>query len=178
MSVIWITGLSGAGKTTIAKELCKRIRSVGEKVVLLDGDELREVLMSESTPFKNYDKDSRLNVSMQYARLCKLISDQDVTVVIATISLFHKVHSWNRSNISNYFEIYLKVPLEELKRRDTKGIYSKHKLGLIENVAGLDFAIEEPQNPDILIEFKKDQTIRGLVDKIILRMNERLKNEN
>ena len=78
--------------------------------------------------------------------------------MVATISLFHVVHDWNRNNIPNYFEIYLDTPMSELKRRDSKGIYSRYEAGEIKNVAGLDLQIEKPTNPDLTISFGSKNT--------------------
>ena len=80
-----------------------------------------------------------------------MLAAQGFDVVCATISLFHSVQRWNRANIPNYFEIYLRVPFEELTRRDSKGIYS-HALGGASNVVGLDISMEEPETPDLVLE--------------------------
>ena len=114
MSVIWITGLSDSGKTTLGNEFCKHIRGTGRQVVMLDGSDLRELLAPFELSAERYDLNSRKSLAMRYARFSKLISDNGVMVVIATISLFNQVHDWNRANIHNYFEIFLNVPLEEL----------------------------------------------------------------
>ena len=167
MPVIWITGLSGAGKTTLAHELLCQFQQVRENVVLLDGDQLREALISDSFTPDIYSKKSRLGLAMQYAKLSKLISDQNIVVLVATISLFHEVHRWNRSNIRDYYEVYLKVSLEELRRRDPKGIYKRLSEGKVKNVAGFDLEIEEPKNPDLLVEFPSDEPTEKLANTII-----------
>ena len=92
---------------------------------MLDGDELRDVFGATATNPQNYGRESRLALAMQYAHLCRVLAKQGHTVVIATISLFREVHSWNRVNLPDYFEAYLKVPVEELRRRDPKGIYRR-----------------------------------------------------
>jgi len=149
--VIWITGLSGAGKTTLALKLVKRLRSKGEPVIFLDGDELREVFGAASFNEKNHGREGRLALAMQYAHLCRVLAGQGFTVVIATISLFREVHQWNRKYLPGYFEVYLKVPLEELRRRDPKDIYKKYDAGEIQNVAGLDLQVDEPEKSDLTI---------------------------
>ena len=90
----------------------------------------------------------RLALALQYARLCQIISCQGQTVVIATISMFNEVYSWNRVNIPRYFEVYLKVPFEELRRRDPKNIYSRFDSGELKNIAGFDLPIDEPRTPE------------------------------
>ncbi|NCY22974.1 adenylyl-sulfate kinase, partial [bacterium] len=86
---------------------------------------------------------------------------------IATISLFREVHQWNRQNLPGYFEIYLKVPIEELRRRDSKGIYKKFDTGEIQNVAGLDLQVDEPAKPDLLELFRDKGTILQTVEQIL-----------
>ena len=142
--VIWITGLSGAGKTTLAREVTRSLRTIGHSVVMLDGDELRDVFGVVTPSEQNHSRDSRLALAMRYSRLCRVIADQGFTVVIATISLFNEVHMWNRANLPGYFEVYLKVPLEELRLRDPKNIYRRFDAGELENVAGLDLPIDGP----------------------------------
>ena len=104
-SVYWITGLSGAGKTTIGKLFYRWLKSTREKVILLDGNNLRKIFGKNY----GYNLNDRFKLAMNYSKLCKLISDQGVNVVIATISMFHKCHQWNRANIQNYREIYISI---------------------------------------------------------------------
>src|ERR1700683_519240 len=101
-TVVWITGLSGAGKTTLSKAVALRLRSHGDVVVLLDGDELRAVFGAVAVNVQNHGREGRLALAMQYARLCRVLANQGLTVVIATISLFREVHAWNRENLPNY----------------------------------------------------------------------------
>jgi len=172
--VIWITGLSGAGKSTLAKELSQYMRKCGELVIQLDGDELREVFGVVDADSFDYGQQSRLSLAMKYAKLCHLISAQGFSVVIATISLFSEVHIWNRNNLPGYFEIYLKVPLDELLRRDPKGIYSQFYAGKISNIAGLDLSIDEPKNPDLVFEFNRERRVDQMIDDIVNLMKMRI----
>ncbi|MGD0076260.1 MAG: adenylyl-sulfate kinase [Candidatus Binataceae bacterium] len=164
---IWITGLSGAGKSTLAVEVTGRLRALGQAVVTLDGDELREVFGAATANAQNHSREGRLALAMQYARLCRVIANQGPTVVIATISLFKEVHAWNRQNLSGYFEVYLKVPVEELRRRDPKGIYRRFDAGELANVAGLDLPIDEPEAADWILEFLPEQTVDAMADVLI-----------
>jgi adenylylsulfate kinase-like enzyme len=165
-AVIWITGLSGAGKTTVACELVRKLRIQGKTVVMLDGDELRSVFSAVAANAQNHGREGRLLLAMQYAHLCRLIAAQGFTVVIATISLFREVHTWNRANLPGYFEVYLKVPLEELRRRDPKGIYRRFDNGELTHVAGLDLAIDEPEAADWIEEFDPERTVTELAEKL------------
>lgn len=149
-NVIWITGLSAAGKTTLGRLVVKALRGRGEAAVLMDGDELREALASTS----NHSASARLELAHKYSRLARLVASQGVTVVVSTVALFHEIHRWNRENLPGYFEVYLKVSIDELRRRDPKGIYCRYDQGELKNVAGLDMKVDEPERPDLVIEYQ------------------------
>lgn len=146
-TVYWITGLSGAGKTTIGKLLHNRIKENKKNVVFLDGDVLREIFGNDL----GYSIEDRKKSAMRNSKLCKVLSEQDIDVICATISMFDECRNWNRKNINNYREIYVKVPMEVLIKRDQKGIYSGALKGEIKNVMGVDIEFEEPKNPDIVV---------------------------
>ena len=171
MFVVWITGLSGAGKSTLAREVVARMRASGQAVVLLDGDELREVFSAVAENFQNHGREGRLALAMQYAHLCRVIAAQGFTVVIATISLFREVHAWNRANLPGYFEVYLKVPVEELRRRDHKGIYRRFDAGELTHVAGLDMPIDEPEAADWIMELDLERPVAVLAKDLLSRLN-------
>lgn len=164
--VYWLTGLSGAGKTTLALRLIEQLRIQGRMALLLDGDELRATLNAATLLASN----ERIALAFCYARLCRLLAAQGVDVVIATISLFREAHAWNRENIPGYVEILLDVPLAELLRRDPKGLYARSRLGDALNVAGLDLAVQMPTSPDVVISFHPGQTadkaFAELLDKL------------
>jgi adenylylsulfate kinase len=160
--------LSGAGKTTLGKELTKLLRDKGERVVFLDGDQLREVFGESELIHNNHDKDARLRIAFKYSRLCRIISNQELTVVIATISLFKEIHIWNRDNLTNYFEVLIKVPINELRLRDPKGIYKRFDDGELKNVAGLDLNIDEPKNPNLVFDFNsREYSVIEMIDQIM-----------
>ena len=171
--VVWITGLSGSGKSTLATEVVGQLRALRNDVIRLDGDELREVFAVESINLQRHDRNGRLMLAMQYASLCRLLSMQGFTVVIATISMFREVYAWNRANLPGYFEVYLKVPIEELRRRDPKGIYRRFDAGDLLNVAGLDLPVDEPEQADFEVEFEASQSVTELSHGLIQRIRKR-----
>jgi len=120
---------------------------------LLDGDELREIFRTVDKSQTSHDRASRVHLAMQYAQLCRMMSEQGITVVIATISMFNEVHAWNRMHIPGYFEAYLNVPIEELRIRDPKSLYKRYDLGEVINVAGLDLAVDEPAQANFISSF-------------------------
>jgi cytidine diphosphoramidate kinase len=143
-------------------------------VIQLDGDELRDVFKStKNNSHESHEREVRLSLAMQYASLCQMLSKQGITVVIATISLFKEVHIWNRANIPNYFEVFLKVPLDELRRRDPKNIYKRFDDGQLNNVVGLDIAVDEPENADFVVEFNKHQTVSMIAEKLFFKLQEK-----
>jgi adenylylsulfate kinase len=103
MSVIWITGLSGAGKSTIARKLIHKTREIFGPTILLDGDEVREALGKGASNKKTVTRDERLQLAFQYSKLAKLISEQETIAVVATISMFKEIQKWNRKNIKKIF---------------------------------------------------------------------------
>ncbi len=156
--VIWITGLSGAGKTTLAKALLPHI----PKAILLDGDELRAVLGTEN---KGFDAKSRQELALIYARFAKLLASQGHTIVVATISLFHAVHTWNREHLPQYIEIFLDISEEERRKRDPKGLYKAERNGVFQNIAGLQVDVQFPLQPDLYI--REEDTLEQSVEKIL-----------
>lgn len=142
--VYWLTGLSGAGKTTIGRLWYEKLKAAGEAVVFLDGDELRQVFGDDL----GYTEEARRRSAMRNARLCALLAKQGIKVVCCTISMFDSVRDWNREHIPGYFEVYVKASLDTLRRRDQKGLYS----GADQDVAGIHFQVEEPKTPDLVLE--------------------------
>ena len=165
--VVWITGLSGAGKTTLATALVRELCQDEMKAVLLDGDVLREVLGADEIGTGFHSTEKRLHLAKRYARLCQVLSKQNLIVVIATISLFSEVHRWNRLNFHAYVEVLIDLPLHELRRRDPKGIYRRFDSGDISNVAGLDLKVEFPLKPDLkLSEYNVPEAVSAIKKKI------------
>lgn len=168
--VIWITGLSGAGKSTLAAALAPKLRKAGVPVVVLDGDELRAVLGTVDAG--HHGRDARLALARRYAALCKLLAAQGLTVVIATISMFAEIHASNRRELPGYFEIYLDVPLDELRRRDPKNIYRRHAAGELSDVAGLDLAVDVPADAHFVATFEPGTTADDVANRVMRRLKD------
>ena len=159
----WLTGLSGAGKTIIGRELYELIRAGNSNVIFLDGDILREVFGC----VEGFSQEERLQLAMQYCRLSKMLTEQGMDVVCATISLFPECWQWNRQHIPGYREVYIKVPMDILVQRDQKQLYSRAFNGEIEQVVGVDFPLYEPENPDLILQNHGDTTPKILAKQIL-----------
>ncbi len=159
----WITGLSGAGKTTIGTKLYYEMRKSCPGLVILDGDILKR-LVGDSL---GYSRKERLKRASYYSEMCKMLTDQGITVIICTIAMYDSVREWNRRNIEKYVEIYLKVDREVLIKRDKKGLYSRQKSGKASEIAGLDIEVEYPKTPDLVIENDGSVSVRECVERIM-----------
>lgn len=159
----WITGLSGAGKTTIGNRLFYELRKVRENVVLLDGDILKKIVGDNL----GYSEEDRRKRAMKYALLCKTLTDQGMTVICCTIAMYDEVREWNRKNNKGYVEIFLNVSEDILRQRDQKGMYSRYQKGEFKNLAGVDVGVEYPKNPDLMLENDGSLSIKECVDKIL-----------
>lgn len=157
--VFWITGLSGSGKTSIAKKIKKSIELKYGKTVLFSGDDLRNILN-----LKDYEKDKRLSYGKSYSKIVQNLSSQNINVIIATVSLFREIHNWNRKNIENYCEIYIKTKVTNIKKFKKKKLYFKSK----KNLVGIDIMPEFPLRPDIKILNYFDKSLE-ILSKTILK---------
>ena len=166
--VVWITGLSGAGKSTIARKVVERLRGRGLPTVLLDGDEVRQVI---ADPKIGHDRESRLTNAMRIARLAKLVSEQGFLVVVPTMSLFREVHGWNREQLPNYLEVWVQVNLDVLKQRDARGLYSRAARGEASDVVGLHVDYDEPREAHLVLRNEQGEAdLENLVQQVIARI--------
>ncbi len=163
-TVYWITGLSGAGKTTIGKLLYEKIRMTDLNTVFLDGDTLREVFGNDL----GYSREERRKCAMRYARLCAMLQEQGLNVICCTISMFDSVREWNRENIQNYVEVYVKASMDTLRKRDQKGLYSGRTQEVMNGVVGIHMEFEEPKSSDLILENEGDVPPEEQVKRILL----------
>ncbi len=156
-TVYFFTGLSGAGKTTIGGLFHQRLKATKPNVVLLDGDEIR-IAFGEDV---GYSHAERLRWAGRIFRVCKLLSGQGIDVVVCSIAMYESVRQWNRENIPNYKEIYIKVSPDTLLQRNQKGLYTAGT-----NVVGIDLPFDEPQYPDIVLPNDGERTPLELVEQL------------
>lgn len=160
--VLWFTGLSGAGKTTICSMLETVLRKRGEQVEMLDGDLFRKNLSndigySESERFKNIER---------AVLVSKLLSRNGIVVLASFITPYQKMRDYCRSELHDYVEVYVKCSLEECIRRDVKGLYSKALKGDIQLFTGISDPFEEPVQPDLIVDTEKNQ-LNEIVERVI-----------
>jgi len=146
--VFWITGLSGSGKTAIAEKIKKDISNKYGPTMIISGDDLRNIF-----GYKKFSKKDRLVYAFSYSKFCKCIVDNNINVIFSTVSLFHAVRKWNRSNIKNYIEIYIQSDIDKIIKQKKKFFYK----GNYKNIVGKNIKPEFPKFPDIIIrnDFKK-----------------------
>ena len=146
--VLWITGLAGAGKTATASRVVAALRRDGQAVVHLDGDAFRSIMGNDL----GHDPKDRLANAERIARTCAFLQSQGVLVVCSTMSLYPDIWGWNRTNLSPYLQVYLRVAPSVLHARDKKGLYSGASLGQQAHVVGHDLPFHEPLDSDLILE--------------------------
>lgn len=156
----WITGLAGAGKTTIGLELLKLRRLERANVVFLDGDLIRFVLGELG---EGHERGRRETLAGVYSRLCAALVVQGQDVICCTISLFHSVQEWNRRNIPGYTEVYLRAACDVLKERKPH-IYRGERAN---NIAGISQPVEFPLNPTLTIDNDGVRTPEDIARQIL-----------
>ena len=132
---------------------------------MLDGDQVREAVGDFNC---GHDHDSRIINAYRISRLANMISRQGILVIVATMSLYHEIHHWNRKNLLGYFEVFIKADMETLKRRDPKKLYQHVASGEAENLPGMDLSPQFPISPDLEIVNNKDlEDVSTIADKIL-----------
>lgn len=169
--VIWITGLSGSGKTTIAKELELELHNLGYLTKLLDGDNVRTGI-NNNLGFTLVDRQENIR---RISEVSKLFINSGVILINCFISPTKEIRDQAKEIIGekDFFEIYVNTPLNICEERDEKGLYVKARAGLIKNFTGVDSPYEEPLNPDIEIkteEIAKEDAVKKILDKLLLRI--------
>jgi len=157
-----MTGLSGSGKTTIAKELEKRLRERGLKVEILDGDIVRTNL-SKGLGFSKEDRDTNIS---RIGFVANLLSRNGVVAITAAISPYRSVRDAVREQTERFVEVFVDAPLEVCESRDVKGMYAKARAGEIKGFTGIDDPFEIPEHAEISIDTSKI-AIEDAVKKIL-----------
>jgi adenylyl-sulfate kinase len=164
---LWFTGLSGAGKTTLARIIETELRNRGHKVEVLDGDVVRTNL-SKGLGFSKEDRDTNIR---RIGFVCNLLARNDVIAIAAAISPYRDIREEVRRDTARFVEVFVKCPINVLAERDVKGLYKKAMAGEIKHFTGIDDPYEEPLSPDILVETDKE-TPEQSAARIVARLEE------
>lgn len=160
--LFWITGLSGSGKTEIAKNIKKFVKKKYGPTIIVSGDDLREIFK-----INGYSKKKRLEFSNSKLKFYKLITDQGINLIFTTISLFNSVRKKNRKEITNYVEIYIKTDVNLIIKKNLKKLYQKKN----EKIWGVNIIPDFPKNPNITIENNFQKTIKQLSNQLIRKLS-------
>jgi len=167
MVVIWITGVSGVGKTTLAKALAERLR-LNSKVEVFDGDEIRNKLY----PNLGFSKEERWLHNRVVVEMAKLLAKHGVIVIVALISPYREVREYARKEIekvSKFLEVYINCPLEvRIKRNE---LYTRALKGEVKGLTGYDGVYEKPENPDVYLDSSK-MTVEEEVEVVLRKLRE------
>lgn len=156
--LFWITGLSGCGKTSIAKKIKKKITHLYGPTLELSGDNLRKIFELDK-----FSKRARIKYVMNYVHFAKLITDQKINLIFNLIGMYEKARKWNKKNIDNYVEIYIKSDLSKILKLKKKTLYLRNK----KNIVGLDIKPEFPRKPDIVINNNFTKTVDNLSKELL-----------
>lgn len=158
---VWFTGFSGAGKSTIADALTKKLKSEGYRLEVLDGDEIRENL-TKDLGFSKEDRDTNIR---RIGFVAKLLARNGVIVLVPVISPYRAIREEMRANIDNFVEVFVNAPISVCEERDVKGLYKKVRAGQIKQFTGIDDPYEPPLNAEV--ECRTDlEELSESVDKI------------
>lgn len=164
--VLWFTGLSGSGKSTITQKLAPILRSRGRTVEILDGDEVRENL-SKGLGFSKEDRDTNIK---RIGYVAKLLARHGAVTMTAAISPYREIRDYNRAQTPNFIEIYVECNLDALVARDVKGLYKKAIAGEIKNFTGVSDPYEAPLKPEVSVDTAKesvDESVKKIMDYLV-----------
>ena len=159
---LWFTGLSGSGKTAIARRVEQELRGRGLRVERLDGDIVRQGL-TRDLGFGKEDRDKNIE---RVTFVAKLLTRNGVAVLCSFISPYRERRNLSRQEIGEFIEVFVECPLEVCAQRDVKGMYAKALAGEIENFTGVSDPYEEPENPEIVCHTAQE-TLEESVAKVI-----------
>ena len=167
-AVLWFTGLSGSGKSTIAARVHQELLRRGVDVEYIDGDALREVF--PNTGFTRAEREEHLR---RTGYMASRLAAHGVTVVASFVSPYRESRDFTRRLCPNFAEIYVATPLEECERRDVKGLYARARRGELRNFTGIDDPYEAPEHPELTLD-TRNATVEQCVAQVLSRLAESL----
>jgi adenylylsulfate kinase len=163
--VIWFTGLSGSGKSTVANQVAGMLRAEGRRIEMLDGDAIRAVF--PMTGFTRSERDAHVK---RVGYLASRLEFHGVTVVASLVSPYRESRDFVRGLCQDFVEVHVSTPIEECERRDVKGLYAKARRGEISSFTGIDDPYEAPATPELVLD-----TSRMSVDEASARVLETIR---
>ena len=168
--IIWITGLSGAGKTTLAKALYKHVKKKFPNTLWIDGDIIRRHFRNT----KKFDQKSRIDQYKKMIRLAKFCYEQKINIIISVLYFNNFIFKNNKKIFKNYFQIYLKANIKDLIKRDYKKVYSKNINKKKPFLVGVDIKWNEPKKSELIIENFFNKKVNLVKRSILTKINKRL----
>jgi len=165
---VWLTGLSGSGKSTIATALASRIAERGLRVEILDGDEVRTNL-SAGLSYSKEDRDANVR---RIGWVCELLSRNGVVAIAAAISPYRAARDEVRSRIGRFVEVHVDASIEALEARDSKGLYRRAREGALTGLTGVDDPYESPERPELTVRTDGGETAETSVSRIVAMLEE------
>ena len=163
--LFWITGLSGSGKTSIAKEIKFKISKLYGPTIVVSGDDMRKIF-----GLTKYSRKERFKNAMNFSKYSEFITNQKINVIFANIGMFHKARSRNKLKIENYIEIYIKANLKKIIKIGKKKIYKKFD----KDIVGKDIVPELPKSPNIIIHNKFNKSVKVLSNDLFKKIKKNI----
>lgn len=166
--VIWVAGLSGAGKTTVCRLLYDRLKPSMPALIMLDGDTVREAFGHDL----GYSEADRVKQVSRVQRVARLLSDQGLVVIVALVYAHPDLLAWNRQHIADYFEVLLDAPLDLVRRRDAKGLYALALKGEVRDLVGHDIPWHRPAAADLVLNAadQSPEALAGAIARAVPRL--------
>ena len=167
--VLWFTGLSGSGKSTVANEVAYQLYQMGKLTYVLDGDNIRHGL-NKNLGFSPEDRNENIR---RISEVANLFADAGVIAITAFISPYRKYRNFCRKLVGDrrFVEIFCRASLETCEKRDPKGLYKKAREGIIKDFTGVNAPYEEPENPELIVDTDKE-TVEESAEKVMKKLEE------
>jgi len=160
--LFWVTGLSGSGKTTIAKKIKRNIEKKYGPTILISGDDLRNFFL-----LNGYSKNDRIDIAYKYSKLFNHITNQNINIIFATVGLMNRIRKIFQNSVKIFFVIYIKSDVRIIKQKRKKKIYFKFK----KNIVGVDIKPEFPKKPDVMVENYLNRGIDKISRELMLKIS-------
>ena len=159
--LFWITGLSGAGKTSVANEIKNEITKQFGPTLVFNGDDLRKIFH-----LNKYDQKSRLENGKNFGKFAKFITDQNINLIFTVVGMFDQIRAWNKKNIDNYIEVYLKASVSKIRKKRKKKLYFKKNSPIV----GIQIKPEFPKKPNFIVKNDFTKTIKEISQSLLKKI--------